>query len=355
MSIKTSDLLKLKEHIAALRKNEASCQSPEILDYAQRYMKHANGLMSDNVRKNDNASLTFANQLIATLAEVVMQPVAPNSLLSIVQNEPSVLGHPLQQVRYYKQMSQGIAKPTKLSGNDVPIVSLARSEVSHENVSYALGAKWSVRDVELSILLGTNLSADMLNDVRRGLEGKLNEVLAFGDADSGIPSGLLNQTVGTSDGMIRETVATSASWTASTAADMHADLNKLYAEFRQYSADAQPKLLLLPTGAAAKIRMAKLSENGETVAQMFERTSGVQIVGIDECKNVTSNGSYDSRGLLGTFDLADVSHLLTKNMEMLAPQFEGFDTKVYASVSTAGCAIKKPIHFRYLTYLPDEA
>jgi len=259
---------------------------------------------------------------------------------------------------YEETDTVGSAKVIRNMADDPPAVETSSGKITHSVVS--LGDSWtySIQDMRRAAFSGRPLSARKAIGARRIWERGLDQIAALGAPDDGIPTGLLNKTVGTGADQIHGTTMTPASWLASTrsAAGMVNDLNNAVAAQVTDSAELYtPNLLLLPTAiylAAAHTRMS--ADNSETVLEAFLRANPYveDVQPWNLLSAVDGASGNNSRGLLMRQDPDVVELVIPQEYEILPPQARNYAFKVLAHGRTAGSIVYRPLGLRYLTSLP---
>jgi hypothetical protein len=94
---------------------------------------------------------------------------------------------------YIYRMSDSLGKAKKITGSssDVPLVNVAGAELTQRFQSYGLGFEYTIDEIQAAATANRPLERDRAAMVKKGLDQQLDDVIAVGDATSGL-TGLTN-------------------------------------------------------------------------------------------------------------------------------------------------------------------
>lgn len=239
----------------------------------------------------------------------------------------------------------GEAKIISNYADDLPAVETSGSKVSHEIIAIGDSYHYSIQDIRRAAFSGKPLNARKAVAARRAWERKLDEVAATGAPNDGIPSGALNNSSVTIEGL-----AAAGVWSGKTAQQMLNDLNKLVRGLvtdskEHYMGDS----LLMPLAQHLLISQTRFSnDNSETVLEAFLRANPA-VQSVDPWDKLAGAGAgATDRVMLYMKDPEILELVIPQEFEVLPPQPKNLAFQVLAHGRTAGCAVHRPLGVRYM-------
>lgn len=253
----------------------------------------------------------------------------------------------------------GEAKVIRNYADDPPTVETSSSKTTRSIVSLGDSFFYTLQDIRRAAFSGKPLSARKASAARRAWERGLDSVAALGAPDDGIPDGICNKTVGTSDGQIRGNAVTAAAWKDATLDpdQMVADLNAGVQDMIEASDEAHtPNLLLLSLANFLRLSQTRMStENSETALEAFLRSNPFieEVASWNKLKEVDGAGD-NTRGLLLERSPDVVELVISQEYEVLSPQPHNYGFRVLAHGRTGGVDLHRPLGLHYLTGFPAD-
>lgn len=167
-------------------------------------------------------------------------------------------------ITYWQWDWRGMAKVITNYADDIPSVDAFKNEFRAPVISLASSYKWSIQDIRRAAMAGSQLDVRRATAARMAFERKVDEVAAFGEADTGV-RGFLNNT------NVPVLAAPTGTWSTATPAQIIEDMNFAVQSIIDATLETEiPDTMLLSTDLFGIIAQTPIAiDNQTTILQSF--------------------------------------------------------------------------------------
>lgn len=295
-------------------------------------------------RMDDDSIVTFAEALEDMKARVY-EAEYPALKARLFFNVDSGVDTGAEFFSFERGDARGKAKIISNHADDLPSVSVEGSKENYPIVSLGTSFQWSIQDIRRAAFMGKPLADRLSRAAQRAYEDLFDELAAFGDADSRITSGLLND-----PNVSVEALAGAGVWSSKTPTEILADLNALTAAVYNGSKELHmADTVLLPTAQYKRIAQTRLSvDNAETVLEAFRRANP-EVQRVDSWRKLTGAGAGSTDRALAFSSRPDTHEINEPQpFEILPPQSRNLAFVVPCHGRSGGGAVLLPLAWKYM-------
>ena len=226
----------------------------------------------------------------------------------------------------------GEARPFSAGSDDMPYADFGRTQHIQENSNYALGYKWTRKELETAQVLGVNILAQKAGSAMFGAERKIHRIAMLGDGEL-FATGFLNNAQAT-------VVATPLGTIAAATPDQSVQI--INAALAQVEADTLETYLAtdlaLPTAVYNGLNTRRMTDTNMTVLNYIRENAVVPNLSIRKTRHLTNT-------LVAYANTPDVHrfHLPGGGHELGAPWQKGpYSWEVPGVFGTGGYELRVP-------------
>jgi hypothetical protein len=238
----------------------------------------------------------------------------------------------------------GFAKVISDRARDLPKVNIKRGEYNYPIRDLGVSFDYSRRELAAAERNGISLPAKKAVQARNVMERTLDFIIAFGDADSGLP-GFLNNTQIAASNVAADGTGSSTLWTNKTEDQILRDLFALVNSISDGSKDVfRATDVLLPLSSYNLIAAKPMGlYRNTTILQFFKQTFpyGINVTPWYFLETAGAGATKRMVAYERTPDVLGVS--IQQEFNMLAPQEVGLMVEVPCTLVTAGVLIDQPM------------
>lgn len=292
------------------------------------------------IRADSVERVFFANELRAVDAEVYGMLLPDLKMMTLV---PLQMGIPDHANVYEYRTSSGVgqAEAGGSSGDDVPMVEVSGTAVTHQIKKYTLGYYYDEDEIIAAQAEGKPLDRERVMTCRRGLEERTDKTLAIGDSSIGA-YGLLNV-----PGVTSYTLSTKAKggtgWGVvgapnATGKEIAADVMGLATAVVDASKETISRVVIALPGPKLRLLEQTPYQNGsdKTIMQYIMANSShiESIQSLSYCENYGGAGSH--RMVAFERNRRTLAGIVNRMFTPRPPMAKNFRWNVIASMKTGG-------------------
>lgn len=296
--------------------------------------------MTDLVRKMDaDESIFFAKQLETIVKEALMVDYPDlKGRLFVPKNSRTAPG--TQTIVYHQYNQVGLAKLITAYADDLPRVDIKGQKFTApvESIGDAFG--YSLDEIDAARLAGVSLESMKMAAAREAMERKLDSLIAFGDANTGLTGFLNNANVSKANA--------SAAWSTLTPDQIVADINGRIQAIIDVTNNVEvPDTLLLPPAEYARLAQTRMTDGNETILSFLLRTSPY-LTNIDQWWRLKTAGQAGTTRAVFYKNSPDKLEMhVPLEFQMLAPEARNLEVVVNCRMKVGGVTVYKPLSMIY--------
>jgi len=304
--------------------------------------------MFERTRLDAAENLFFERELEARRAQSFDVKFPNNRAREFIPLDTSV-DPGAETVAYEQYTMVGMARLLTSYSENIPRVDAKGVEFRSAIKSIADAYGYSLQEVRNAKMAGKPLETRKMVAARRAIEEKLDYILAFGDALTGL-LGLLNQGNALAYTVAPHTaLGTDTEWTGKTPTEILEDLNGI----AQYVVDQTngveiPDTILLPPASFGHISTTPRSDASDTTILQYFLRNSPYIRNVDSWYRLNTAGTSSSKRMVCYRRSPDaLQAVIPVDFESFPPQQKGLEFEVICHSRTGGVVAYYPLSIAY--------
>jgi hypothetical protein len=250
---------------------------------------------------------------------------------------------------YLYRMTNSLGKAKKIisSTDDVPLVNVKGDETSQRFQEYGLGFEYSLNELQAAARVNRPLEVDRANQVRKGFDQQIDDIIAAGDASASLNGFALLS--GTDTMTLKTKAAGGTKWLDATTGKANAtadeiifDMTSMISQVAVNTHNAErPTRILMGTVPYEYITNTPRSSISDTTIKSFFLTThpGFEIFCWERLNDLPG---YPNRVIAYDPNPDNVCLLMSIEIQMMPPEARNFGWYVPARMKTGGVISKYP-------------
>jgi hypothetical protein len=188
---------------------------------------------------------------------------------------------------YKESDGTGKMKPLAEDSDDYPLVEVKTQEKKNIYKDYAHGLRISYRDIERSAFLGDqifNILDRKIQIIRRTADQQLDDLIAFGDKETGLVGFLNNPNV-------PNTAVAGATWANKSDQEIMDDIKKAVSSYRKDTRGISPNRMLLSVDSYDRLISSNLNSNFVSPLDRIQSLYPIRVEWVAQMENIFTGDS----------------------------------------------------------------
>lgn len=291
--------VEVRQDAAATATDEAAANSEAKARMASIVRLHDHLLHTPEFRDDAQSGLVFARQLEYIMRETYREefddlPFASGEIIPFDTEIPENA----RFFRWYLYTGMGIARfINSYARGNLPLVTMQGAEKTGQVQPFGNAYAWSTQDVRDAQFTGIPLTTELGSIAKRGHEELLNDTIAWGREDIGLPGMLNHPNITVSDSPANGT-GSSTYWSAKSVDNILADIFTLITTPQRLTRNREKvNMVLLPLAEMLLISTLRLGTTGETTTVLDyvkKAYPGVEFRTVEELSASGSGGNLST-------------------------------------------------------------
>jgi hypothetical protein len=301
------------------------------------------GIVSEEGRRLDaNETYAIARAFQAVESKVYDLKYPTLAGRDVVPPSLETIGPMADSVSYFVWTETGMADFYDAMSDELPSVDVYAKEVVSPIRPIGTSYRYTDEDVLKAARMVRALPVAKATAARRAIEQKIDYILAYGDADRGIPGALNNANVTDLSASI------TGGWANLTPTQILADFQVLINGVASQSKEIhQVNRVVLPTGVFGLLNSKPRSDSSDMTILAWLRANfpGISIMSWNKLNGIGA-GATD-RIMVGEFTSENIDRIISQEFQQLPPQAVNMAFNVPCKAKIGGARIRYPLAFVY--------